>query len=236
MTEPGLPIAYMILFSGNPSDGIAFRAWAETHAKALKALPGVTHVDYYAPGRAVTDPYLDDGPGPLLQVQIGFRSVEDLEAALAGETLRDFAVEMDGCPCVEIEAVHQAMRQEFFPVAGEDAPAPLTAPVSYVVRYHRPAEDEEAFRRHYTKHHPPILGKFSGIRNVVCYYPVAHDDPLGLPSANYMLGNEVVFDSFAALDASLNSPVRHELREDFRTFPPFTGRNTHYAMERRRID
>ena len=70
---------------------------------------------------------------------------------------------------------------------------------------------------------------------MICYYPVDHADPLDLPSCDYMLGNEVVFDTFDALDASLNSPVRHELREDFKTFPPFTGANTHYPMQRRRI-
>lgn len=234
MTTSGRPIAYMLVFSDNPSNGTAFRAWADTYAKQLTALPGATYVDFYTPG-TVSDPYLDDGPGPLLKIQIGFATQAELETALVSDTLRAFAAERAGCPCEDVTAVHQAMEQEFFPVAGETAPAPLAAPVSYIVRYHRPAENEALFRRHYVAHHPPILGKFPGIRNVICYYPIDHSDPLGLPSADYMLGNEVVFDSFDALDASLNSPVRHELREDYKTFPPFTGRNTHFAMERRRI-
>jgi hypothetical protein len=32
------------------------------------------------------------------------------------------------------------------------------------------------------------------------------------------------------LTAALHSPVRHEMRADFHTFPPFTGPTKHYAM------
>jgi len=40
-------------------------------------------------------------------------------------------------------------------------------------------------------------------------------------------------DSADALTQALNSPVRHELRACFKTFPPFTGAITHYAMATR---
>ncbi|MBV9539557.1 MAG: hypothetical protein JOY70_11535, partial [Acidisphaera sp.] len=42
--------------------------------------------------------------------------------------------------------------------------------------------------------------------------------------------NKVVFDDAKSLEAALNSPVRDEMRADFHRFPPFEGRNTHYAM------
>lgn len=236
MTDPDdLPVAYMIIFYGDHDQVDAFRAWANGFAGKLTALPGTTYVDFYGPGPKVADPYLDDGAGPILKVQIGFGSKQDLEAALASDTIRNFVAERAGCPVSGVDVHQQALAQEFFPVAGQAAPAPHTAPVSYIVRYHRPAENEVAFRENYVEKHPPILGKFEGVRNVICYYPIDYTDPLNTPSADYMLGNEVVFDSFDALNASLNSPVRHELREDFKTFPPFTGRNTHYPMHRRRI-
>ena len=38
-----------------------------------------------------------------------------------------------------------------------------------------------------------------------------------------------------ALTAALNSPVRHEMREDFKHFPPFTGPVTHFPMRTRRV-
>ena len=83
--------------------------------------------------------------------------------------------------------------------------------------------------------HPPVLGKFPRIRNVMCYLPIAWTDPTGIASADYLLGNEVVFDSLEDLNAALASDVRHELREDYKSFPPFYGTNSHYAMRRQRL-
>ena len=57
----------------------------------------------------------------------------------------------------------------------------------------------------------------------------------GLPSADYMLGNEVVFDAIGAFNAAMASEVRRELRADFHRFPPFSGQNTHYPMDRKRL-
>jgi hypothetical protein len=50
-----------------------------------------------------------------------------------------------------------------------------------------------------------------------------------------MIGNEVAFDSPDAFNAAMASPVRHELRAHFKSFPPFTGKNTHYPMMRRQL-
>jgi hypothetical protein len=47
---------------------------------------------------------------------------------------------------------------------------------------------------------------------------------------NFMQRNKVAFDNEAALTHALHSPARHKMREDFRGFPPFSGRNSHYAM------
>ena len=38
-----------------------------------------------------------------------------------------------------------------------------------------------------------------------------------------------------ALTAALNSPVRHEMREDYRQFPPFSGEVTHFPMHAEEI-
>jgi hypothetical protein len=50
-----------------------------------------------------------------------------------------------------------------------------------------------------------------------------------------MQRNKVAFDSPAALKAALNSPVRHEMRADFKTFSAFSGPNTHFAMATHRV-
>ena len=41
------------------------------------------------------------------------------------------------------------------------------APFSYVVRYHKPADDEEAFIKNYVATHPPTLALLPGIRSVI---------------------------------------------------------------------
>ncbi len=228
-------IAYFVTVGGRVEPASGFGSWFEAGpAGALKALPGLRALDLYLP-EASRDPYLDDGAGPLAMVQLYFDDVPGLQSALASPGFPQAALKGQGSPAADVRAVHSAMRTHFYPVAGERQPAPLTAGTSYVVRYHRPVEDEAAFNAHYVERHPPLLGEFAGIRNVICYLPVAWRDPTGLDDADIFLGNEVVFDTPAALDAALASDVRHKLREDYQTFPPFTGRNTHYAMQRTRL-
>ncbi len=226
---------HFTIFNGAESDGDAFRDWlGGAPLAAIKALPGLRFLDLYQPAEPIGDPYLDDGAGPMATLMAGFDSLADAEAASGAEAYRAVAVDRTGCP-VAATASQEIMEMAFYPVAGESAPSPLTAPVSYVVRYHRPAENEAGFVAHYVQHHPPILGEFPDIRNVMCYLPVDWTDQCGLPAESYLLGNEVVFDSVQALSAAIKSDVRHKLRDDFNTFPPFTGRNTHYPMRRNRV-
>lgn len=226
---------HFTIYDGAEADGEAFRAWLNgAPLDAFKALPGLQSLDLYVPAEPIGDPYLDDGAGPMATVMSGFASLAEAEAASASDGYRMAAVDRTGCP-VAAEVSQEIMEMVFYPVEGEDAPSPLSAPISYVVRYHRPAEDEAAFVSHYVAQHPPLLGEFPGIRNVMCYLPVGWTDQCGLPAADYMLGNEVVFDTLEALSASIKSDVRHKLRDDFNTFPPFTGRNTHYPMRRTRL-
>ena len=230
-----MTIAYFATFAGptEAAQGFADR-FREERGADLTALPGVRAVDLYAP-EGSHDPYLDDGPGPLLIVHLDFDSVADLEAALATDGFARAIAVGDNLAAAGGAVTHDAFAAEAFPVAGETDPAPLTAPVSYVVRYYRPAENEKAFVDYYRTHHPPILGDFPGIRNVLLFTPVAWTDPAGIERADTMLGNEVVFDSIDALNAALASDVRHRLRDDYKTFPPFDGRVTHYAMRRTRL-
>jgi uncharacterized protein (TIGR02118 family) len=231
-----MSIAYFITYSGAAEFGDAVRTWLKGAPAALfgKA-PGLESLDLYTPERAAHDPYLDDGAPPLAMLQAAFRRKEDLEAFLATPEFRATMVAPSPAPPDKVTFVHDAMEQRFYPAGDETEPGPLTAPVSYVVRYQRPADDEAAFVEHYVSHHPQIQARFPGIRSIMCYVPIEWHDPTPITPAGYLLGNEVVFDSADALEASLSSPVRHELREDFKTFPKFSGRNTHYAMRRTRL-
>jgi hypothetical protein len=227
-----MTIAYFMTFTGHAEFGEAVRAWLKGAPAALfKAAPGLESLDLYAPERTAKDPYLDDGAAPVAMLQAGFLTRAALEALLGSAEFRAKVIAPSPAPPDAVAVTHAAMEQHFYPVAGETKPAPLKAPVSYVVRYQRPAENEAEFVAYNVKQHPPLLG----IRNVMCYLPIAWTDPTPIAPSDYMLGNEVVFDSVEALEAALNSPMRHELREDFKTFPKFAGRNTHYAMRRTRL-
>jgi hypothetical protein len=222
---------YEIACSGDRAREQAVQAWAERHAApAWTALSGLSAVDLYEPVRGGThDPFNDDGPGPLLMAMLQFPTKDKLQAGLSDPR---FEQSFAGMP---VAATGTGFERRFFPVAGAPNPGPLSAPFSYVVRYHHPAQNVAEFVSHYVADHPPILGKLPAIRSVVCYLPIDAGVFGILAPADYMIGNEVAFDSPDAFNAAMASPVRHELRAHFKSFPPFTGKNTHYPMMRRQL-
>jgi hypothetical protein len=210
----------------------AARLWHDAHATTWAALPGLAWHDLYvSAGDGARDPLVDDGPGPLLIAMLAFAHAENLAQAVASAA---FIAPLARLPA-GVRATGEAMRCRAYPIGGEAAPTPLRASFSYLVRYHRPAQDEAAFIANYIATHPPTLAQLPGIRNIMCYFPLDRPNPAGLPKAGYMLGNEVVFDDVAAFNRAMASPVRQELRAHYRAFPPFSGANTHYPMMRTRL-
>ena len=224
---------YEIACTGSGDQEAVVQAWADRHAApAWAALPGLTAVDLYRPLRGGThDPFNNDGPGSLLMAMLQFPTRDKLEALLADPR---FKQSLGNAPA-GIAITGTRFERRFYPVTGEPNPGPLRAPFSYVVRYHHPAEDVAEFVSHYIADHPPILGKLPEIRSVLCYLPFSSGAEGVLPAADYMVGNEVVFDTPDAFNAAMASPVRHELRAHFHSFPKFTGKNTHYPMMRRQL-
>jgi uncharacterized protein (TIGR02118 family) len=224
---------YEIACTGSRAAEEAVRDWVNRDAgPAWAALPGVSAVDLYEMVPDGThDPIVNDGPGPLLLATLQFSTIERLAGAISHE---GFKRSLSARPAA-VTFTGTGLERRFYPVAGSAEPGPLRAPFSYVVRYHHPAQDVEQFVSHYLADHPPILGKLPQIRSVLCYLPIDVAAPALLPPADYMLGNEVAFDSPEAFNAAMASPVRLELRTHFKSFPPFTGRNTHYPMMRRQL-
>jgi hypothetical protein len=203
-------------------------AWANRAAAGWTGLP-LAALDLYVPVTGgAHDPFNDDGPGPLFISMLAFPSQAALAAAIASPA---FGLSLEG-RARDLAWTGSALERQFYPV--NDEVGPLAAPFSYVVRYHKPAEDEAAFIRNYVATHPPTLATLPAIRSVMCYFPLPLVAP-GLAAADYMIGNEVVFDSVEAFNAAMQSPVRQELRRHFHEFPPFTGRNTHFPMNRTRL-
>ncbi|SRR6266566_6460727 len=216
---------------GSASAAHAAFDWHAGAASEWRTLPGVISHDLYVRADDAKDPLVDDGPGPLLIAMLSFADAHGLGGAIASGALAAPLSRLPG----SVRAAGEAMACRHYPVAGAAAAAELRAPFSYVVRYHRPAEDEAAFIANYVATHPPTLARLPAIRNVMCYFPLDLPNPPGLAKSHYLLGNEVVFDDVAAFNRAMASPVRQELRAHFRAFPPFSGANTHYPMQRTRV-
>jgi uncharacterized protein (TIGR02118 family) len=180
----------------------------------VRNIPGLEKVHVYTPGRA-HDPYLNDGAPPPLLLQLYFGALPALEAALAGPL----------SPAKDVCEV-QAMLVRPYAV-----PEPRHDPLcTYLVAYEGKAEDENAWHAYYLAHHPALMAKLPGIRELEIYTPVRWVCPPGWRRAECMQRNKVAFDSAEALSAALNSPVRKEMRADYAKLPPFSGRVSHYPM------
>ena len=115
-----------------------------------------------------------------------------------------------------------------------ESPSPRTAPLSFVVRYYGPVKNQSEFVDFYTKNHPPILAKFEGIRNVLCYLPLDWESSTEVSDASLLIGNEVVFDDLASFKYALSTDVLEEAMADSKLFQEF-GYNSHHAMHREKV-
>jgi hypothetical protein len=235
---------YEVALRGEPHHRLHLQTWLRTHAReACAALPGLAHFDLYTPADGSSrDPYNNDGTGPLMMLMLDFVTRDALAAAIASGGV---GAAVDAV-APDIAATGAAFERRYFPVGGDTTPGGLQAPFSYVVRYHRPADDEAAFIENYIATHPSTQAKLPGIRSIVCYLPLhdvrAHGQHQGgrrvggrLQSPDYMIGNEVVFDHIDDFNVAMASPARHELRAHYHAFPRFTGGNTHHPMTRTRL-
>lgn len=220
----------LVLFFENPAGGDLRVSDADmaTLRKALAATPGMRDALIFTPAQA-SDLYLNDGAAPPLGVQMHFDSLPGLEmAAAAGSALGGLAglASLSGA-----RTTQQAFVRRVYPV---DDPVlrtePGGLPCSYVVHYPGPAQDLNAWLSHYIAGHPPIMRRFPGIRSIEILTRVDWVTRLPFGIAHHMQRNRVMFDSPAALTAALHSEVRHEMRADFHSFPPFDGGNFHYPM------
>lgn len=177
------------------------------------------------------DRYIDDGPAPLLTVQLYFEQLDALESAAGSDgALLRWA---NALPVVLAQAqiVHQVMWTRRYPTP--TAPVRLSRGTSascFLVHYPGSAEDLNRWHNYYLEHHPQIMYRFPEIREIEIYTRVDWRDALPWQRASYFQRNRVAFDSAAALEHALHSPVRDEMKRDRAAFPPFTGGNVHHAV------
>jgi hypothetical protein len=224
---------YEVALRGEPGSMAAVQNWLANGPRAAwSTLPGLTSFDVYTnDDQPSHDPFNHDGPGPLMMLMLEFATIDALRRAIGSGAI---AAEVARLPA-GIASTGAAFERILYPVGEGSEPAPLAAPFSYVVRYHLPADDPAAFVANYIATHPSTQAKLPEIRAILCYLPLDGLDEPALPSANYLVGNEVVFDDIDAFNRAMLSPVRQELRTHFRAFPRFSGANTHYPMRRVRL-
>lgn len=225
-----MTFAYFLHVDGVTGLGDTLQVWAdEIFGPALLGTTLPQSVETYAP-LSVDDYYLGNESGKLLMVEASFLTTGQLQTALESTQVADALAVMPKGPDNRVST--EVFTTRHFPLL-DGSTAARRAPVSFVVRYYRPIDKENAFRDHYFKHHPPIMRHFPRIRNILCYEPVDWRDPCQIAPTNSFLGNEIVFDRITDLRAALSSEARHQLREDYHSFPPHEGETSHHAMQRR---
>lgn len=206
--------------------GIALPAAERAALAALLAgIPSATGARIHTPS-TTSDPYLNDGAPPSLVIETYFPSIAALEAACQTKlhALPATLPSLAASPVSE-----QAMALRTFPTP--DQTIRQQPHCTYLVAYEGPAENLPVWLAYYIESHPPIMARFPAIRQIEIASRVDWCSTLPFARADYMQRNKVVFDSSEALTAGLNSTVRHEMRADFKNFPPFSGGNTHYPMQ-----
>jgi hypothetical protein len=206
-------------------------------AKLDEVLRAISGLDKALVHTAVdaTDPYVKDGAAPQLVLQLYFAELPALESALAGNgPLTDLTSRQRFPALVNADVTQQAMVARPFAVPEPAFGNALGTPYcTYLVSYEGEAEDLNAWHAHYLAKHTVHMARFPGIRELEVYSRLDWVSALAWPRANFMQRNKVAFDSPEALTQALHSPVRHEMRADYKTFPPFTGPTHHFAMATR---
>lgn len=202
--------------------------------KLLRSTPGLTKALIHSPA-STSDPYVKDGSPPSLVLQLYFGDLPELEAALSRTGHLRALTSHDEFPALaDAAAAQQAMLVRPFAVPD---PTFKTAPgephCTYLVSYEGEAEDLNAWHAHYLEHHTRHMATFPGIRELEVYSRLDWVSLQPWTRLNYMQRNKVVFDGPEALMRALNSPVRYDMRADFKAFPRFSGPNNHYAMATR---
>ena len=163
-------------------------------------------------------PFARDGRGPPLVLQLDFDAADDLDAALSADGPLAEIVRRGGLPSLAGAAVgRQRMLGRRFAV-----PDPVfrlasgARPCTFLVEYPGTTADLEAWLDHYDAHHPPIMRRFPGIREVATFRPAPSErDALPCERECSMQRNKVVFELRGGARRRAGFPVMAEMRGGF---------------------
>lgn len=231
--ETALSFAYFAAFHDDrkPDAGISAAELARV-VEIVTTTPRLRRGLIFTPETTVGRYYPNDGTPPQLALELYFERIDHLEDAIASDGhLQQLAMPGTLPSLAGANVQQQAMVARPFPSPEPGFRSrPGQLPCTYLVHYPGQAEDLNAWTDYYLRHHPQVMARFPGIREIEVCTRVDWCGFLPWPRVDYMQRNKVAFDSAADLIAALNSPVREEMRADFRKFPPFVGDNVHYPL------
>ncbi len=205
-------------------------AWFQRNAlRSLLSLPGILHADIYLPMDGGVDPFVAPAAGPLFAVIVHFRTEDNLRTTISSAAFERWLALMPA----GLTLTATPMSGNAYAVDEPQVEVRQTA-YRYVVRYHGSSEAAASFADHYERTHPLLLAKLPRIRAIECYRPLGVLRAPRCEPADYLIGNEVEFDSNEDLNAAMISPARVALRADFDALPRVFRSNTHVAMRRER--
>jgi hypothetical protein len=203
----------------------------------LRATPKLSKALIHTSSNA-SDPYVQDEAPPPLVLQLYFPQVHALEVALSRRGHLGALMSPDEFPLLSsADVAQQAMLVRYFAVPSPVGKSKPEEPYcTYLVSYEGEAEDLNAWHGHYLENHTRHMAMFPEIRELEVYTRIDWVSRLPWTRVHFMQRNKVAFDSTEALTHALNSPVRHDMRADFLSFPKFSGPNRHHAMATRLVE
>ena len=185
--------SYVVFFTSNDPAAAVSHDDRDAVRSVVRGLPGLKRGRLYTPETA-SDLYNDDGASPLFGFQLDFADLGDLEAAIGGSgALQALAAPGAQLSLAAAEATQQAMIARSFSVP-EPKPLSPTA-CSYVVHYPGPAADTNAWLNHYIAHHPPIMRRFPGVRELEILTRIDWIDAMPWRRVHHLQRNRILFDS-----------------------------------------
>lgn len=226
---------FLVFKSADPRARLSAAETAELD-RAVAGKPGVAVALRHTPA-AAHDPFLDDGPSPVLALQLYFDGIAHAERAAARDGWLQALADATRFPTLAAaHGAHETMAVRSFPVAEPPPPRkPGEAYCTNLVAYEGPAQDFNAWLDDYIAGHTPLMAQLPGIRELEVCSPVEWISFLPWERATHMQRNKVVFDSPEALSAAMQSPIRAEMRAHYKRLPPFSGGVTHFPMQTVRV-
>ena len=175
---------------------------------------------------SASDPYSRDGPSPQLAVELYFDRIDALEAALGRTGHLQQLAAPGALPSLQrAEVEQQAMVARPFPVPDRVFQTPAgDLPCTYLVHYPGEAEDLNVWLDYYIAHHPQVMARFPGIREIEICTRVDWCGFLRWPRVDHMQRNKVVFDSRQGSDRGVEfTGARGDARRLTGNFRPSTA-------------